>query len=814
MLSSDKQRGRGTSTTAKSDLPASVHEALVTLLKSPSLRKARALEDALRSSGAGRRVFGRINQKASLEANSESDRGIAERLANAFDASLTAARLAVGIGKSTKELTPRKAAQRFFSPTKDKSEWKPQDQRITSEPPMVEFWLEPSDAKVRYKRYHTTEGLCTVVVQDSGVGILREEMPSTILDLNSDSKLQAFEAIGQFGHGGSSSLAFCESALVITQPRVSAGSGDFSWTLIVPERAEGDSKQELVRYWFCASDFLPVVASLRDFSDLRAMLPGTAVWHFGYSRGGWIKPIAGPEQSNPWGRLGRLFFSYPLPFYVRGELARTDTITGQRLLKGAFFRLLESDAVEYASGERSESLILDGTRFGEFHVFIFALKECSSIRDYVDQNHPVIGTLNGQNHGEMTRTIISKAGLPELSTSTIIEARLDHLDVEAQGNIINNSREAFKRTEFTRELEARLLAMLEEDEILKELELARQEKKAREASADMSKRLSVFLSAILSDAKGRPGPAKGGGAPGKSRAGVKPLPEIPAADPPTVLEFLYSSALTVPEGVTKLAKFRSDARPPKYSFYGDNPRLFVELRGAGPLRDRVATTGKADLNLKGYGSVSISCADDPGRPITEAFDAAELHLTLQSASGRTLHAVLPVRVEPKPSEEGRRREPDVQVELRFSCPDLADADELKQLLAEEHVSEMGPELSQKAEVLNLLPSLAAYAGDRTDRRGESVLRVEINAANPRLRDLMTSSKTAEERQQAKERYCRDVVLDCYQHEFSLETIPDEVTYAATTHSEEEIRAAEIYLNHDKAIRFALAERERDRKAQG
>ena len=77
-----------------------------------------------------------------------------------------------------------------------------------------------------------------------------------------------------------------------------------------------------------------------------------------------------------------------------------------------------------------------------------------------------------------------------------------------------------------------LLAMLEEDEVLKELELARQEKKAREASADMSKRLSAFLSVILSDAKGRPSAAKGGGAPGNGRAGAKPLPEVPSADPP------------------------------------------------------------------------------------------------------------------------------------------------------------------------------------------------------------------------------------------------------------------------------------------
>jgi hypothetical protein len=39
--------------------------------------------------------------------------------------------------------------------------------------------------------------------------IVRERMSATILDLNSDDKLKTFEAIGQFGHGGSSALAFC-----------------------------------------------------------------------------------------------------------------------------------------------------------------------------------------------------------------------------------------------------------------------------------------------------------------------------------------------------------------------------------------------------------------------------------------------------------------------------------------------------------------------------------------------------------------------------------------------------------------------------
>jgi hypothetical protein len=94
-------------------LTIEVNAALKALINKPHLENARGLEAVL-SCAFPKRVFGRINQKASIEAASESDRGVTERLANAFDASLTAARLAAGIARSDRTLTPRNVAQRFF----------------------------------------------------------------------------------------------------------------------------------------------------------------------------------------------------------------------------------------------------------------------------------------------------------------------------------------------------------------------------------------------------------------------------------------------------------------------------------------------------------------------------------------------------------------------------------------------------------------------------------------------------------------------------------------------------------------------------
>ena len=107
-----------------------VLDALRRVVETPSLANARGLEQALRQSGFSSRLFGRLNQKSSIDAAAESDRGVTERIANAFDASLTAARRLAGV-QSDPALRPRAAAQRFLSPDIENSLWEPQSPDIT-----------------------------------------------------------------------------------------------------------------------------------------------------------------------------------------------------------------------------------------------------------------------------------------------------------------------------------------------------------------------------------------------------------------------------------------------------------------------------------------------------------------------------------------------------------------------------------------------------------------------------------------------------------------------------------------------------------
>ena len=785
-------------------------EALRAVIARPSLETVRALEGTLTTSFQ-KRVFGRVNQKASIEAASESDRGITERLANAFDASLTAARLAVGIERSDRSFTPRNAAQRFFCPSPEQCNWSPADQRVsTIAKPLIEFWPEAAESKHRFRKHNPSDGLVSVLVRDFGTGLPRARMPDTILSLNTEAKLQEFEAIGQFGHGGSSALAFCESCLIITQPRLNSTSDEFYWTLIFPERELVESKQDVIRKWFCDVDQLPLVGLAADFPELASSFPGTSIWHFGYNRGGWIKRIAGPEQSNPWGRLTRLFFSYPLPFEIRGVFARTDTEIGRRNIKGAFYRIVDQAAdpnvVEYRSGEKSERLTVEGQNYGEFSVYAFVFKDAGALANYIHPQHPVLLTLNGQNHGEMTRTIIANANLPELASSTVVEIRLDRLDQEALGEIVSNSREVPKTTVFTRTLRDLLTNLLQNDEGLLALERKRQEDKARKSSADLSRKMSEFLSRILSDAKAGPDVGGGGTAPGEGGVGGRqPRPEIPPNDTPVILEFLAECPLLVAEATRVLAKFKSDARPPRYSFHGDNPRLFARLECAGEFADRIAIVGRADVNDRGYGSVTLENAERPDSPIVDRCSTGKLVVSLQSTDGRILESALETGVRPKPEPRQKAVRQSVKTQIVFCAPDEDDRSVLQELVVEESIQPFGTFLRKYGEALEVTPDECAYWGEKSDSGGQSVLLIEINAGNSQLKSALKQCRSVDERIRTKERYVRDIVLDCYQYSFELQDTPEAVLEAIAADTDERRRAADIHLNHHKALRIALDE---------
>jgi hypothetical protein len=83
--------------------------------------------------------------------------------------------------------------------------------------------------------------------------------------------------------------------------------------------------------------------------------------------------------------------------------------------------------------------------------------------------------------------------------------------------------------------------------------------------------------------------------------------------------------------------------------------------------------------------------------------------------------------------------------------------------------------------------------------------IEINAGNSELKRVLRQCRSVDERIATKERYVRDVVLDCYQYSFEFQETPAAVLEAIAADPDERRRAADIHFNHDKALRIALDE---------
>jgi hypothetical protein len=226
----------------------------------------------------------------------------------------------------------------------------------------------------------------------------------------------------------------------------------------------------------------------------------------------------------------------------------------------------------------------------------------------------------------------------------------------------------------------------------------------------------------------------------------------------------------------------------------------------------VTIVGKADINDHGYGSVSLHVMEDSADPIVEREESGELILLLQCTNGETLTAHLQVGVRPRPQVIPRKRKQLVQTKINFCAEREEDRSALASLYAEPEIAPFGSYLERYKTALDICGEDCTYWGEKSTKGDVSVLSIEINAANVQLKDLMARCKTAEERVAAKERYVRDVVLDCYQHTFALDEIPKAVNDALADEIPDRARAAEIHLNHDKAVRTAAIEKTKDLSA--
>lgn len=393
----------------------------------------------------------RENNRGIIEINRDSGRGIVERVTNGIDAVLEFEHLRhKGIPECR---NPREAARAWLNiPSHGLYELSRVQRRELANSVIVT--IEGGDDK-----FHRT-----VQIQDTGIGISVNQMPMSILSLGETNKLQKLYLAGAYGQGGSSTFASCTYSLIAS--RLNSDSfyiPKVGFTVVFYE----DLPPELYkhgRYVYLTLDdkLFEVDLPIEKFPK------GTIVKHFGYDLSLYIGAL-GP--ASVYGLLQHALFDPIIPIFLENKIHNY-----RRVIKGS--RNALNGALD-ESDERGPNLAhnvplyhVELGDFGNIGIEYWALeqseKERYPSRAYVDQKRPIILTLNGQSHAELTVSLIkNQAELPYLVHRLIIHLDCNNLTHQAKRNLFTSSREDVRKSEVYKLIEDELIKALRTDDQLK-----------------------------------------------------------------------------------------------------------------------------------------------------------------------------------------------------------------------------------------------------------------------------------------------------------------------------------------------------------
>lgn len=531
----------------------------------------------------------------------------------------------------------------------------------------------------------------TVDIVDDGIGISPAKFQDTILSLQRGNKIKKRYLAGAYGQGGSATLAFSEYALVVSR------SIDFpervGFTIVklmqLPEgykedayvylAVDGDDGFEVPSFDMAGAelDIYPAIVNNKP----KPLGTGSLVRHYGYRLDGLEKTL-GPSPGNLYHLLQHMMFDPLLPFRVidlsRDGSPKDELITGSRnrLMKYTASaadkdreeRETEESGTElrhHAPREMVSPSSVEGPTVGvEYWVPLSRKKagEKVGLRShsnelFVGRNHPFVGTMNGQNQGELTARILRDIGLPLVARHLVLHVDATQASSQIRRNLFSSTREAFKEGEILNELTRVIVNMLRDDEELfvieRELTEALMKRGASEAGSEVKKEISrlllgagfkvtepgdVLVPAETGD-KTVDAPARTGRRP---KAAAPPLRTLPWPQV-TRFEIVYpDDGLQVPLQDNHSIRIETDA-----DFRFDREKR-IAIRSEP---EKLEIASKSDLR-GGRMHWRVRPTDDatPG-------DAGEIIATLTRPDGSQIESripftILPARVEPGKTQKG------------------------------------------------------------------------------------------------------------------------------------------------------------------
>jgi len=366
----------------------------------------------------------------------------------------------------------------------------------------------------------------TVDVLDDGVGIKPEDFPSTILSLQSGNKITKWYLIGAFGQGGASTLAFSDYSLIVSRHRDSPQRCGF--TLIRVLNLNETYKEDCFGYLAVrgggGSLLVPSCdlgeAPLELYSDVKTekvpqLAKGTLVRHYSYKLTGLCGKL-GPGTGNLYHYLHSTLFDPLFPFRVYDLRDKSDP--RQELVRGSRNRLMRlqqegemdsrTEIKHYRPMEFVTPLGAADASIGiEYWVAINQKKvkdeyvlRAQSHELFVETGYPIVGTLNGQNQGQLSTRLLKEMGLGMVARHIVIHLDATNASSKVRRELFSTSREGFKDGPVLEDLTRILRKMLEEDDNLATIERELTERIAKREAETTSEEVRRQVTKLLVEA--------------------------------------------------------------------------------------------------------------------------------------------------------------------------------------------------------------------------------------------------------------------------------------------------------------------------
>jgi hypothetical protein len=447
-------------------------------------------------------------------------RSLTERITNAIDAVLED-RATTAISKPT---SPQRAASEWFG-------------RPITGPDSGLYKWEYSDGKYDRRvavviNSSETETAPTVDILDYGIGLTADQFPSTILSLQEGNKMNKRYVLGAFGQGGSSTLGFCEYALVVSHPR--SAPDQLAFTLIRVLNLSDEYKEDCYAYLAVrkangeiTAPSIPAdsnntrIYTAPDKIRLGELAAGTLVRHYSYKLERFTGTLS-PQPGNLYHYLHFSMFDTLIPFRVfdlRDKGKEKDEV-----VKGSRNRLMDY-AANLTAGESNEDsrTQLKHYRPMEYVVPHGSVEPCIGIEYWVIFNYekkkggeyglrsdsnilfvqkrlPIIGTLNGQTQGELGVQLLRDAGLGLLARHIIIHVDATLVNPKIRRELFSTTREGFKEGPVLSSIIQVLDKMVREDKKLEALERELTEKLTSRETETTNEEVRKQITKLLLDA--------------------------------------------------------------------------------------------------------------------------------------------------------------------------------------------------------------------------------------------------------------------------------------------------------------------------